>query len=252
MTIENTARPLAGRVALVTGTAQGIGQAIAVRLGEAGATVLGVDLAPQHETAELVAATGVVWEAHSGDVSDADSVETIAAAAHKHDRLDILVNNAAIDDALGFDELTMERWDRIMKVNLEGPFRLIKALVPLMRDHGFGRIINLASGSVVNPMTGFIAYRASKMGVIGMTRALATELGRDGITVNVVSPGVTMTAMALTGLSEEFRAMTIGKQGVKRAGLPADIAEAVAFLASAEAGFITGQTLMVNGGAAFT
>jgi len=120
-----------------------------------------------------------------------------------------------------------------------------------MRPHVSGRIINIGSGAVVNPMTGFVAYRASKMGIIGMTRALATELGRDGITINVVSPSVTLTPMALSGLSEEFREMTLNKQGVKRPGQPQDIAEAVAFLAGPQAGFITGQTLMVNGGAAF-
>ena len=167
-------------------------------------------------------------------------------------RVDILVNNAAIDDPVGLDDVTLEQWRRIMRVNLEGPFHLATLVIPSMRDHAYGRIINISSGSVVNPMVGFVAYRASKMGLIGMTRALATELGRDGITANVVSPGVTETAMALTNLTPEFRAKALEKQGVKRIGQPSDLAGMIAYVASPEAEFVTGQNLMVNGGAAFT
>jgi pyridoxal 4-dehydrogenase len=162
-----------------------------------------------------------------------------------------LVNNAAIDDAVGFDELELERFRQVLKVDLEAPFVLIKALVPLMRMHNYGRIVNISSGSVLNPMTGFVAYRSAKSGIIGMTRALSTELGSTGITVNTVSPGVTATAMAAVSLSPEFFEMTIAKQGIKRTGQPMDLAAAVAFLAGPDAGFITGQNLLVNGGAAF-
>lgn len=168
-----------------------------------------------------------------------------------HDRLDILVNNAGVDDAISFDQLDLDRWQHVLRVNLEAPFLLIQGFLPLMRRNGFGRIINIASGSVVNTMTGFVAYRASKMGVIGMTRALSTELGRDGITVNAVSPGVVTTPMSTASLTPEFLQATIAKQGVKRAGEPDDIAAAVAFFADPQSAFITGQTLMVNGGAAF-
>jgi NAD(P)-dependent dehydrogenase (short-subunit alcohol dehydrogenase family) len=253
MTQEPAHRPLAGQVAVVTGSAQGIGQAIAVRLAQAGADVVGADLVEDNQTGALVAETGVRWLSHGFDVSSGADIDRLAAAIESEcGRLDILVNNAGIDDAIGFDELTPERWHQVLAVNLEGPFRLIKALVPLMRRNRYGRIVNIASGSVVNPMPGFIAYRASKMGLIGMTRALAIDLGPDGITANVVSPGVTATQMVQGSLSPEFREMTILKQGVKRSGEPVDIANAVNYIASPEAEFITGQTLMVNGGAAFT
>ncbi|MEV8517217.1 SDR family oxidoreductase [Dactylosporangium sp. NPDC051484] len=244
---------LAGMVALVTGSAQGIGQATAVRLAQAGAAVIGVDVSPQDETSERVVQVGGRWWAHLADLADPARIDALVdEVTRTHGRLDILVNNAAIDDPVGFDQLSMDRWDRIMRVNLEAPFRLIRGFVPLMRANQYGRIINISSGSVVNPMTGFVAYRASKMGLIGMTRALSTEVGCDGITANVVSPGVTETAMAMTNLTPEFRAMTITKQGIKRMGQPTDLAATITFLAGPEAGFITGQNIMVNGGAAFT
>lgn len=244
--------PLAGRVALVTGSAQGIGQDIAVRLAAGGATVIGVDRSPQEETATRVGSVGTGLSAYTVDITDARRVsELVAEVTGTHDRLDILVNNAGVDDAISFDQLDLDRWQHVLRVNLEAPFLLIKGFLPLMRRNGFGRIINIASGSVVNTMTGFVAYRASKMGVIGMTRALSTELGRDGITVNAVSPGVITTPMSTASLTPEFLEATIAKQGVKRAGAPDDIAAAVAFFADPQSAFITGQTLMVNGGAAF-
>ncbi|GAA4728693.1 3-oxoacyl-ACP reductase FabG [Nocardioides endophyticus] len=253
MAQEPAHRPLAGQVAVVTGSAQGIGQAIAVRLAQAGADVVGADLVEDDQTGALVAQAGVRWLSHRLDVSHGSDIDRLAAAIESEcGRLDILVNNAGIDDAIRFDELTPERWHQVLAVNLDGPFRLIKALVPLMRRNQYGRIVNIASGSVVNPMPGFIAYRASKMGLIGMTRAVAIDLGPDGITANVVSPGVTATPMVQGSLTPEFLEMTIGKQGVKRSGEPVDIANAVNYIASPEAGFITGQTLMVNGGAAFS
>ncbi|MFV0457748.1 MAG: SDR family NAD(P)-dependent oxidoreductase [Actinomycetales bacterium] len=252
MRSERHVRTLEGRTAIVTGSAQGIGQEIALGLGRAGAAVIGVDRSPQHGTTELMRQTGASWTSRSIDITEAESV--LCLVTELEDGLgdvDILVNNAGVNDAVGFDELTYDRWRQIMSVNLDGAFLMISACVPMMRRRGYGRIINLGSGSVLNSMRGSIAYRASKMGVIGMTRALSTELGRDGITLNVVSPGVTATPMAEQGLSDEFRAKTIERQGVKRLGSPADIAGTVTFLASPEAAFITGQTILVNGGASF-
>lgn len=234
---------LTGRKALVIGAASGIGEASARTLAAAGAHVVIADL--NGEAAQVVAREigGEAWQV---DLSDTEALATLSLD------VDILVNNAGIDDAMSFDELDIARWRRINAVNLEAPFLLAKAFVPIMRRNQFGRIVNIASGSVANPMTGFVAYRAAKMGVIGLTRALSTELGRDGITVNAVSPGVITTPMSAASLTTEFLDATVAKQGVKRAGEPEDIAGAVAFLASREAAFITGQTVMVNGGAAFT
>nr|WP_271209105.1 SDR family oxidoreductase [Rhodococcus wratislaviensis]GLK33558.1 3-oxoacyl-ACP reductase [Rhodococcus wratislaviensis] len=243
---------LAGRVALVTGTAQGIGQAIAAALVEAGATVVGLDTRAQTDTDALLSGYADRWATHTVDITDEKSVRSVVRTiGDTYGRLDILVNNAGVDDAVGIDDLTPERWRRVLQVNLEAPFLLVLATLPLLRKGGYGRIVNISSGSVVNPMTGFVAYRASKMGLIGMTRALSTELGRDGITVNAVSPGVTATPMVADSLDDQFLKLTLAKQGVKRAGAPADIAAAVTFLAGPDAGFVTGQTLMVNGGAAF-
>jgi NAD(P)-dependent dehydrogenase (short-subunit alcohol dehydrogenase family) len=248
---------LDGKAALITGGARRVGAAIARRLHAAGASVLLHYRDSQADAAKLASELNAL-RAKSAAIVKAELLAPIApralvtAARQEFGRLDILVNNAAIDDAIEFDELDHDQWRRVMGVNLDGPFNLIKAGVPLMRRNAFGRIINLASGSVVNPMPRFVAYRASKMGLIGLTRALSHELGPDGITVNVVSPGVTATPMAAASLTEDFRNAAIARQGVKRSGLPADIAGAVAFLAGPEAEFITGQTLMVNGGAAYT
>lgn len=243
---------LSGRVALVTGAARGIGQAICVRLARAGATVVGVDLLDQTRTGELVSAHAA-WAAHRVDLTDpaavTRAVDDVAAA---HGRLDIVVNNAGIDDAVGVDELDLARFRQVLLVDLEAPFVIVKAALPHMRHHGFGRIVNIGSGSVLNPMRGFVAYRAAKLGLVGMTRALSTELGVDGITANVVSPGVTAGVMVDESLTPAFLAATLERQGVKRTGHPEDIAEAVCFLASPAAAFVTGQTLLVNGGAAFS
>lgn len=252
MSDSSQATSLTGLVAIVTGSGRGIGQGIALRLAQAGATVAGVDLGDQSETAELIGASGSTFSAHDVDITDQDRVAAMVAdVVAYHGRIEILVNNAGIDDAVGFDDLDLARWRSIQAVNLEAPFVLSKAVVPLMRQRQYGRIINIASGAVLSPMTGFIAYRAAKMGVIGLTRALSTELGVDGITVNTVSPGVVVTPMAMSSLPQEFLDGQIAIQGIKRLGAPNDVANAVAFLASPEASFITGQNVSVNGGSTF-
>ncbi|MFD7010622.1 SDR family NAD(P)-dependent oxidoreductase [Rhodococcus jostii] len=252
MTVEPQTGSLDGLVAVFTGSGRGIGQGIALRLAQGGAAVVGLDLGEQSETGQLVEAIDALWSAHDVDITDADRVtDMVAEVVDRHGRIDILVNNAGIDDAVGFDELDPARWRQIQAVNLEAPFVLAKAIVPIMRRHGYGRIINISSGSVLSPMTGFIAYRSAKMGIIGLTRALATELGVDGITVNAVSPGVIATPMAIGSLPEEFLNDQVSIQGIKRLGAPSDVAHVVAFLAGAEASFVTGQNISVNGGSTF-
>lgn len=243
----------AGTVAVVTGAARGIGQAIALVLASRGASVAGIDIQDLSETGKQVEDAGGRWLGVRGDLTDQAQLRAAVGEARSAlGDISVLVNNAAIDDAISFDDLDLDRWRQVLTVDLEVPFLLVKEVVPDMRRRGGGSIINIASGSVVNPMARFVAYRAAKMGLIGMSRALAHELGQDSIRVNVVSPGVTMTAMAMEGLSDEVRAQSLGRQAIGRHGQPLDIAHAVAFLAGAEAEFITGQTLMVNGGMAFT
>jgi NAD(P)-dependent dehydrogenase (short-subunit alcohol dehydrogenase family) len=251
MTNQSTAL-LEGRLALVTGVAGGIGTAIAARLAAAGADILGLDRTAAHNAAQAVREAGRRFYPIDVDLLDSDAINTAATAIREtHGRCDVLVNNAGIDDAGAFSQLDQDLWDRVIAVNLTAPYQLCRELVPMMRENGHGRIINIASGSVLNPMRGFVAYRASKNGLIGLTRALAAELGGDGITANVVSPGVIDTPLARGSLAESFWDETLGRQAIKRTGLPKDVAGAVAFLASSEAEYITGQTVMVNGGIAF-
>jgi 3-oxoacyl-[acyl-carrier protein] reductase len=241
----------AGRVAVVTGAARGIGQAIAVALAEQGASVVACDVSDLTETGEAVARAGGEALVVELDVSDPAAVEEARArVAAELGRCDILVNNAGILETLTWDELDHELWQRVMRVNLDGPMLMCKAFLTLMRGRGWGRVINIASGSITVASPVSIAYRASKMGVIGLTRALSAPLGKDGITVNAVCPSITRTAMA-TELGEAVVAHGVARQAIGRLAEPDDIARSVLMLAGDEGGWITGQTIMANGGGAF-
>ncbi|MGC0366550.1 NAD(P)-dependent dehydrogenase (short-subunit alcohol dehydrogenase family) [Rhodococcus sp. 27YEA15] len=241
----------AGRLAVVTGAARGIGQALCTALAARGADVVGVDILEMGETGELVAGLGRNWESIQTDITDPDEVARIGSMVAGLGGAHILVNNAAIDDGISWDELDLDVWRKVLTVDLEAPFLLCKALVPQMRKHEWGRIVNIASGVVMNPMPRFVAYRAAKMGLIGFSRALATEVGDDGITVNVVSPGMTVTTMARDSLGEETVQAAARARAIHRVAEPQDIAGAVLFASSDDCRFVTGQTLMANGGAYF-
>ncbi len=240
------------RVAVVTGAGRGIGQALAVRLAGQCRAVVGVDVIGQGETGDLVRAAGAEWLALKADVSSPDSVaaaaESIAAA---FGGADILVNNAGIDDPVGFDELTFDRWRQVIGVDLDAVFLMSKALYGGMKDKGWGRIINISTSVTENAVPQFVAYRAAKMGVVGVTRGLACELGPHGITVNAVGPGLTRTAMALNSMGDRFAEVSM-MRAIPRVALPDDLAGTIAFLASDAAGFVTGQNIMANGGATFS
>jgi NAD(P)-dependent dehydrogenase (short-subunit alcohol dehydrogenase family) len=246
-----TDNPHAGRVALVTGAARGIGQAIAVGLAKQGATVVVGDVGDLAETSDLIAKSGHPALAASLDISDPAVIDRVRErVADEFGRVDILVNNAAIFESATWDDLDFERWQRIMAVNLNGPMLMCKAFLPLMRGRGWGRIVNMASATVAIASPVSIAYRTSKMGVIGFTRALSATLGDDGITVNVVLPSLTRTAMS-EGLPEAIVASSLGRQVIHRMAEPDDIAGSVLILAADHAGWITGQAIMANGGNSF-
>lgn len=242
-----------GRVAVVTGAARGIGQAICAGLAERGAmAVVGVDVLDLGETASRVTEAGARWLGLEVDLRSPECGREVAErVTAEFGRCDILVNNAAVDDAIDWDSLDGDRWRNVMTVNLEAPFHLCKALVPLMRENAWGRIVNVASGSVMAPIPQHVAYRASKMGLIGFTRALAVELGDDGIVVNVMSPGVTRTAMVQAGLASTALEAAAQNRAIRRVAEPDDLVGTVLFLTSEDAAFVTGQTILANGGACF-
>ncbi|KAG0193164.1 hypothetical protein DFQ28_006172 [Apophysomyces sp. BC1034] len=238
------------QVALVTGASRGIGRAIALALGRAGATVVGTATSENGAAAmgEALRAEGIAGRGMVLDVNDGAAVGALIDSVVKDfGALNLLVNNAGITR----DQLAMrmkdEDWDAVIDTNLKAVFRLSRAVLrPMMKARG-GRIINITSvvGSTGNP--GQVNYAAAKAGVAGMTRALAREVGSRNITVNCVAPGFIDTDMTRV-LPAEQRAALDAQIPLGRLGTPEDIAHAVAFLASAQAGYITGTTLHVNGG----
>ena len=243
--------PHAGRVALVTGTTRGIGQAIAVGLAERGATVVLGDRGDASETIALIADACHKAVPVTLDISDQSSIEAAAKrVAEELGHVDILVNNAGTFEAATWDDLDFDLWQRVMNIDLNGPMLMCKAFLPLMRGRGWGRVINIASATVAIASPVSIAYRTSKMGVIGFTRALSATLGDEGITINAVLPSLTRTAMT-EGLPQAIVDASLGRQVIHREAEPADIAGSVFLLAADEAAWITGQTIMANGGNAF-
>jgi len=238
----------AGRTAIVTGSAQGIGAAIATQLAAEGATVVVADV---NELAAATTASGLgdpsfAWPV---DVGDETSVaELHKAVLSRTGQIDILVNNAAIVPFTNWDDVDFAEWRRIMRVNLDGVFLMSRASSDEMRTRGYGRIVNIASNTFFAGTPNMAAYVAAKGGVVGFTRALATELGGYGITVNAVSPGLTASEGVLASPHAEAFDFVGVLQAVKRRAAPDDIAPAVVFLASEEAGWITGSTLNVDGG----
>ena len=241
---------LQGRIALVTGAAQGIGRAIAMELASAGATLALVDMneAKLAETAAELAATGATAAAFTMNVSSEESIETGAKAIlGKFGKVEILVNNAGItrDNLM----LRMKRadWDSVLGINLTGAFLLTQALLGPMLKNRWGRIVNIASVVGRTGQAGQVNYSASKAGLIGFTRSLAREVASRNITVNAVAPGYIETPMTAV-LNEQQNAAMMAAIPLGRRGTPQDVAQAVKFLASDAASYITGHVLDVNGG----
>ncbi len=235
---------LAGKVALVTGGAQGIGKAIAGGLAAEGAEVVVADLDPPEG--------GI-----RADVSEEGDVrrmvdETVA----RHGRLDILINNAGLYASLAmrpFTEIPLEEWRRVMDVNVASMFLTCRAAVPVMREQGGGKIVNISSGTPFRGVPFLLHYVTSKGAIVALTRALAKELGKDGIHVNCVAPGFTMSdgVQAHPEVVEKLRDVSIAARTIQRDQVPEDVVGAVVFLCTPAADFVTGQTMVIDCGQYF-
>lgn len=250
---------LESRVAVVTGAGHGIGKAYARRLAEEGAAVVIAELdarAAQTAAHELSAA-GLRALAVPTDVAELTACEAMArAAVEAYGQIDILVNNAAMFatvpmSRVPFDQIDPAEWDRMMAVNLRGIWYACRAVVPHMRRNGYGKIVNISSSTVFERTGTRIHYVTSKAGVIGFTRTLAAELGPDNICVNCVAPGSTLSEENPDESVVRFRNAAAKNRALARVQRPEDLVGAVAFFASADSDFITGQTLVVDGGSTF-
>ncbi len=247
---------LKNRVAIVTGAAQGIGAVYVKALATEGAKTVLVDI--KNCTATEEAIRGELPDAevtsHSCDVSDEASVKNlIETIAKKYGRIDTLVNNAAVFATLDrkpFDEISVAEWDRVMSVNLRGVFLCTRAVYPVMKAQNYGKIINIASDTMMKGTTHFAHYVSSKGGVVAFTRAVAKEVGKDGICVNSIAPGLTCTDVmeAEEGFTPTRFDRSVEARAIPRIQLPEDLAGTVVYLASNDSDFVTGQCIVVNGG----
>jgi NAD(P)-dependent dehydrogenase (short-subunit alcohol dehydrogenase family) len=244
------------KVSVITGAAKGIGQAFARRLAEDGAHIVIADVEGADETVRLVEQAGREALACRCDVTSPDAVAALAALVERRfGRCDILINCAGIYPQQPFEQMTFEDWRRVLSINLDGLFLVTAAFVPGMKRRGWGRIINMASSTLGSVVTGFVHYVASKGGIVGFTRALASELGPYGITVNAISPGLTRTPgtlaraprVGMSSMDEEFASVAT-MQAIARGEVPEDLVGVASFLTSDDAAFMTGQTLNVDGG----
>jgi NAD(P)-dependent dehydrogenase (short-subunit alcohol dehydrogenase family) len=235
---------LDGKVAIVTGGAQGIGAAIASGLEAEGAEVVIVDLEPPERGIQA-------------DVSSEEDVERmVSEALERNGRIDILVNNAGLYASLemrAFTEIPLDEWNRVMEVNVASMFLTCRAVVPVMRDQGGGKIVNISSGTPFRGVPFLLHYVTSKGAIVALTRALAKELGKDGIHVNCVAPGFTMSegVKSHPEVIEKLRDVSIASRTIQRDQVPEDVVGAVVFLCTSAADFVTGQTMVIDGGQYF-
>jgi len=244
------------KVAVITGAAGGIGQAFAKRLAEDGVHIAIADIGDGSDTVKLVEAAGRQAIAVECDVSSEQSVAAMTKQVQsKFSDVDIVINCAGIFPQKEFPEMTFADWRQVLSINLDGTFLVTAAFVSGMRARKWGRVVNMASSTLGSVVTGFAHYVASKGGIVGFTRALATDLAPDGITVNAIAPGLTRSPGTIVRaprpqfktMEEEFIAVA-QMQAIKRVEVPEDLVGAVSFLTSDDAAFMTGQTLNVDGG----
>ena len=247
---------LDGRVAIITGGGHGIGKAYAARLAAEGARVVIAELdgAAGSAVAAELTAQGREAIAVQTDVASEASVNNMAQQTIlRFGRIDVLVNNAAIFATVPmsrspFDQISVEEWDRMMSVNVKGTWLASRAVVPQMRKQAYGKIINVSSGTALKGSPSRIHYVTSKAGILGFTKTLANEVGKDGICVNCVAPGSTLSEENPDDDILKMRSQAANARALKRVQTPEDLTGAVVFFASADSDFITGQTLVVDGG----
>jgi len=255
-TVSVPPRRLAGRVAVVTGGGHGIGRAYATRLAAEGAHVVIAELdgPAGGRVAEALQEAGYEASAVATDVTDEQALATMVEATLDHKgRLDILVNNAAMFSSVPmsralFDGISPDEWDQMMKINLKGTWLACRAVVPAMRQNSYGKIINISSGTAFKGMTTRIHYVTTKSGILGFTKVLAREVGPSGITVNCVAPGSTLAEDDPDDATLAMRQSAANDRALPRMQTAEDLVGAVAFFASPDSDFITGQTLVVDGG----
>ncbi len=244
-----------GRVVLITGAGQGIGRELARQFAAAGATPVVADLNLENaqRVRDEILAQGGRATAHPVDIADVASVDALVSTVlAEHGRIDVLINNAAMFASLDkrhFEAIPLEEWDRVLRVNITGPFLCARAVVPAMRKAGWGRIINISSDAVPKGVRNYLHYVTSKSAIIGMTNAMARELGPDGINVNCIRPGPVATEVErAVNPTLDLRRLQLSQQCIQRGMVHTDLVGLMIFLATPASGFITGQTIAVDGG----
>ncbi|MGO9567191.1 MAG: SDR family NAD(P)-dependent oxidoreductase [Desulfomonilaceae bacterium] len=244
---------LKNKVAIITGGARGIGKVFSLAMAAEGAVVVIADIlyeAATETTLEIKDRGGSAIALKADVTSEHDTLTTAQQTIDQFGRIDILVNNAAMVYGVGrkpFTEIPVSEWDRMMSVSLKGSFLCTKAVFPQMKEQNRGKIINISSETAFTGSNGFLHYVTSKGALISFTRSLASEIGQYGICVNAIAPGFTDTEAART-IIDDIGKYDVSRTPLRRLGQPADLIGAVIFLSSDEADFITGQTLVVNGG----
>lgn len=247
---------LEGRVAIVTGAAQGIGAHYARTMAAEGAKMVVTDILDPADTVAAITDAGGEAIGLNTDVTDEASVaEMVDKTLEAFGKIDILVTNAAIFGILPrqkFEDIPQEEWDRVMRVNVRGVWQCVKAVVPHMRKQKYGKIVNISSGTVFKGTTNLLHYVSSKGAIVAFTRAVAREIGDDNICINAIAPGLTESENVLANESYQAggKQANIAQRSLKRGQVPEDLTGAVIFLSSTESDFMTGQTMVIDGGSA--